>query len=248
MVQESILSNDNDIEEASFDGLIGLLEGDNVKKTSDVIEIKIHVVFGHLAGASIRSVPNYYELSVEVAFCGTDKLDHVKTREWWKPINGTHITDIVQSRTNTSQLRSIASTVAEAYGADWFRLDAFIDSQGSIFVNEVTYPSSSEHLDPCTIPWLYDAYQSTSMEVVSSYDIMSDLLGRINITLADFVKYSDFHMLQKGSEDDYEHSDWKWLPTSTKSVALLFWYLLGGFSCMVLVFFMKKWSEKQKGD
>ena len=138
------------------------------KRVQSKFEAKILVVFGHCVGGTLEAMHRRTDSSGQQLKLGDnfsvafyyDKVGHAECCEGdstatcpgsQRPMDRryasmfhshdevTHQLDVLKLA--SPALRAICSRVANALGADYFRLDAFVDEKGHATVNELTYPS-----------------------------------------------------------------------------------------------------------
>jgi hypothetical protein len=179
-----------------------------------IIEIKVHVVFGELAGGRLEAIPSLLN-PVDIAYCGQE-IHHVPRYYYpWRAVRARQ--DFARAaamlKTHTATIRAMGKAIAELYGADWFRLDVFVGPNGWLYINEVTYPSHIIHNDVCTIPWYLSRYQDHNrIEVVESSTFWQPMLDSINVTVADFRDQADYYQMRHATDAEYEAQFWTVLP------------------------------------
>jgi hypothetical protein len=178
-----------------------------------IIEIKVHVVFGELAGGRLEAIPSL-SYPVDIAYCGGE-IHYVPRYKFW-------ISNLVKRdfdrleemlKTHTETIRSMGKSIAELYGADWFRLDVFVGTNGWLYINEVTYPSHVFHEDECTIPWYLSRYRTPErLQVIESVHFWQPMLETINVTIRDFHDKADYHYMRHATDEEYAAQFWTVLP------------------------------------
>ena len=110
----------------------------------------------------------------------------------------------------TSDLRDLGSKLAHLLGADWIRVDAFIDPQsGQLYMTEITYPSH-ENIQlqnstalPCGTAALIDGYRGARIPLVQGRLFWQALLKGIGINERAFLE-ADFPCLARMPPEMYE--------------------------------------------
>lgn len=176
-----------------------------------IIEIKVHVVFGELAGGRLEAIPSLSE-PVDIAYCG-DQIHYIpRYISPWAAYTAKHdfLRNEAMLRTHTETIRAMGKAIAELYGADWFRLDVFVGPNGWLYINEVTYPSHVFHDDECTVQWLLSKYDD--IELIESKAFVSPLLSQLNISWDEFHDTADYHSIRHATDQEYESQFWTVAP------------------------------------
>lgn len=191
VVQQSVLSQDNVVEfhAGSFENISSL-----------VFEFEPHVVFGTLCGGELHLVPHNEDYHLKINYChGDARLQDVSGVD-------PSVWEIIQPKLLQSpgRLAKTAKRIAHAFGADWFRLDVFIDLNGMFYVNEVTYPSGMHPSEDCTYPLYYHMYKHTTLDILEPRSVLEPLLRRINVSYDVFIESTDYKHMTDLTEEEWD--------------------------------------------
>lgn len=211
VVQERLMIPENEKQQTYTSNVNETYLRQQVMSPREIIEIKVHVVFGELAGGRLEAIPSLRN-PVDVAYCG-DQIHYIP--RFYSPWDAYKAKDdflrneaMLQEHTDT--LRNMGRKIAQLYGADWFRLDVFAGPDGWLYINEVTYPSHVFHDDECTIPWLLSNYDH--VQNIESSVFWKPILDRLEITAEEFHDKADYHLVRHAAEDEYESEFWTVVP------------------------------------
>lgn len=156
-----------------------------------LLELKAHVIFGRVSCLVAERVPVKFDDSMYVT------LDDQFKPSCWRNESGRDAstandgfdcaTLLPLVTPHLPQLADIASKVAAALLADWFRLDIFLGHpELQVRVNEVTYPSHILDTNALDV-WLrrYRELQVRAFSGVAVYKRVSDAIGLDNRTFYD---------------------------------------------------------------
>ncbi len=210
LVQQSVLSQESNAEfhKGSFDS-----------NTSLVFEIKPHVIFdGLLCGGTLNLVPFNSEYYMYINFChGEPRLQDIS-----EEISESVWDEAIRPTLQAERLAKTAKRIAHAFGADWFRLDVFMDLNGMFLVNEVTYPSAEHPDDDCTYIHLYHHYKHKTFQILEPKSVLESLLQQIGIQYDEFIETTDYQLMTDWTEDEWDSylaslKYWNLLPVAEKN-------------------------------
>lgn len=212
----------------------GVIVQENVlalQKDHQIHEVKIHVALGRVGGTRVQSVPLNFDPAVDLTFCDNEKEgegphcrgSQAETKDEQLQLCNKFVPMIAA---HSGNITTAAAKIANAYGADFFRLDLFLSSDGICLVNEVTYPSfhsmgeADFEGDDCSSGRLVSAYKRNAIEIVNATSILHPLLQQIRVEPEEFMR-SDFEDMEHADEAVYEAVNWTaWRPWLNQKMVL----------------------------
>jgi len=155
-----------------------------------LLELKVHVVFGRISCFVAERVPVRFDDSIYVSIADDGSLncwrnETGRTRDASDKFDCANLLPLVTAQ--LSRLSDAGANIAAALLADWFRMDLFLGHpQLELRVNEITYPSHI--LDTGALhQWLrkYHELQIRAISGVSVYRRVSEIIGLDNSTFWD---------------------------------------------------------------
>ena len=197
-----------------------------------LFEVKVHSVFGRLGMGRLQALPFDGDRYIDVEF-GSDVADDAVNAPQvvGAPVRciGSRGYDDAEKKAlcariepllaqQAAKMHSVAAKVRHAYGADWFRFDAFLAETGDLSINEISYPShigdfADANGHDTSRDLLGATYKGRGYEVADGSTMLAELFAATGIDAYAFLVDLDFRTMRHADDSVYDASLWPdWTP------------------------------------
>ena len=184
-----------------------------------LFEVKVHAVFGQLGMGRLQALPFNGDQFIDVQFTPSSGVSCIGSRGYEEAERAALCTRIEPLlNREAAHLGSVASKVQKAYGADWFRFDAFLKESGELSINEISYPSHIGDFEgaeghDASRQLLAATYKGEQYSLASNAGFLADLLAATGIDAYEFLVNLDYHTMRHAQAGVYDSSLWPdWSP------------------------------------